>query len=369
MSDLKQRYRAASSQCMDNVFFEARRSPAEVLRRLADACDELELGWDMYGAGGAVARLEEELTGLFGTEAAAFFPSGTMAQQAALRVWCERAGTRRIAMPDIAHPLVHELDGPRLLHGFEISHLTVGHEVPTAAALESLPERLAAVLVELPLRDAGCILPTWQQLVDLSRAARERGVALHVDGARIWESQPFYDRPLSEIAALADSMYVSFYKGLNGVSGAALVGSADFLAEARQWRSRMGGTLFHSTPEAVSALVGLREMLPHIPECLRWARRLAVELPGVGITVNPRAPHTPVFQLYAAGDVDAVNDRLIEFIEREKIRLCGPWWSADEPGRVMTEVMVSRPALAHDPLEVAGWLAGVVNGPGDVPLP
>ena len=82
---------------------------------------------------------------------------------------------------------------------------STGRDLPTVADLERLGGGLAAVLLELPLRDAGCLLPEWDDLVALTTKARELGVAVHVDGARIWESQPFYDRPLDEIAALADT--------------------------------------------------------------------------------------------------------------------------------------------------------------------
>lgn len=356
------RFRAAARDCTDTVFWHQPRKPAEVLRSLADEAEDMDLTWDQYGARGPVARLEEQLTELFGTEGAAFFPSGTMAQQAALRVWCDGAGTRRVAMPDIAHPLVHEQDGPRRLHGFEVEHLTTGPEVATAASLAAVPGLLGAVLVELPLREAGCRLPTWDELAALSAAARQRGVRLHVDGARIWESQPFYDRPLAEIAALADSMYVSFYKGLGGLAGAALVGPGDFLEEARTWRSRMGGTLFRSTPEAVAALVGLRDLLPRMAECLTWARALATELAAAGVTASPVEPHTPTFRVFAAGDADQVNDRVIARMERTKLQLGGLWMPADEPGRVTSELMVTLPALAHDPAAVARDLAEVVTG-------
>ena len=356
------RFRAAALECTETVFWHPNRTPAEVLRGLAEACDELDVTWDQYAARGPVAQLEEELTELFGTGGAAFFPSGTMAQQAALRAWCDRSGTRRVAMPDIAHPLVHESDGPRRLHGFEVEHLTTGHEVATAASLAAVPGRLGAVLVELPLRDAGCLLPSWSELSDLSAAARERGVPLHVDGARIWESQPFYDRPLDEIAGLADSMYVSFYKGLGGLAGAAVVGPSDFLDEARLWRQRMGGTIFRSTPEAVAALVGLRTLLPRMPECLAWARSLALELASVGITTKPTEPHTPTFLVYAAGYEEAVNERLIARMEKTGTELCGPWRPADEPGRLQAELMVGVAALAHDPAEVARRMGEVVHG-------
>jgi threonine aldolase len=361
VSDFMSRFRDAAVACESTVFWHPLEKLGEVLRRLADLADELEVRWDQYGARGAVAVLEEQLGELFGTSAA-FFPSGVMAQQSALRVWCDRAGSRRVAMPDISHLLVHEMDGPRRLHGFEVEHLTEGHEVATADSLRGVVGRLGAVLVELPLRDAGCRLPTWEQLGDLSAAARERGVALHVDGARIWESQPFWGTSLADIAALTDSMYVSFYKGLRGLAGAALLGPEDFLDEARVWRSRMGGTIFRSTPEALAALAGLRDLLPRMGECLAWARALAAELPAHGISPNPGEPHTSTFLLHAAGDEDAVNERLLRVMERERLQLCGPWWESREPGRVMTEVMVSTPALAHEPARVAALLGEVVVG-------
>jgi threonine aldolase len=359
--ELEDRCREAAEACDAHVFWHGRRTPGEVLRSLGDAADDMGLDWDRYAERGAVARLEEEVAGLLGTEGAAFFPSGTMAQQAALRVWCDRAGVRRVAMPDIAHPLVHEQDGPRRLHGFEVEHLTVGRRVATAEDLEKVPGRLGAVLVELPLRDAGCRLPTWDELTALSEAARERGVALHADGARIWEAQPFWERPFAEIVALVDSVYVSFYKGLGGLAGAALAGPTDFLTEARVWRARMGGTIFHLTAEAVAGLVGLRELLPRMPDCLTWARAFAAELPAVGITPNPTEPQTPQFLMHAAGEADEVNGRLLAFMERDRLAPCGPWWASQEPGRVTTEVMVAEPALEHDPAKVAAWLGEVVG--------
>jgi threonine aldolase len=360
--DIKDRYREAADHCDSTVFWHRRRSPGEVLRSLADACDELDLDWDVYAERGPVARLEAELAELLGTEGAAFFPSGTMAQQAALRAWCDRAGTRRVAMPDIAHPLVHEQDGPRRLHGFEVEHLTVGPRVATADDLAAVPGRLGAVLVELPLRDAGCAHPSWGELTARSAAARERGVAQHADGARIWEAQPYWDRPFPEVVALFDSIYVSFYKGLGGLAGAALAGPTDFQAEARMWRARMGGTIYHLTPEAVAGLVGLRDLLPRMPECLAWARSLAAEVSAAGITPNPTEPHTPTFLLHASGDADEVNERVVAFLERERLNICGLWRSGLEPGRITTEVMVSVAALEHDPAKVAGRLAELVAG-------
>lgn len=335
-------------------------SPADTFAALARACEELGIdAWDTYGDGGAVRMLEDDLIERFGVEAAAFFPSGVMAQQVALRVHCDRAGTRRVALPDLSHLLVHEEDGPRVLHDLEVLFLTWGFETPTAAHLAKLPGRLGAVLVELPLRDAGCLLPTWDELAELSAACRERGTALHLDGARIWEAQPWFGHSFAEIAALADSTYVSFYKGLGGLAGAALLGSAEFIAEARVWRRRLGGTTYRVTAEAVAALVGLRDRLPLVPQTVTWAQAFAAALPPE-VTVQPNRPQTNQFLLYAAGDADTINERTAAAIEEHEVGLPA-WWPSREPGRIQTEVVVAPAALDLDPASVAAVLAAAVT--------
>jgi len=358
--DLAARIRAASRSCAVAVSGQPFPSPAQAFEDLARACGQLGIEeWDFYGERGAVERLEAEVTALFGVEAAAFFPSGVMAQQAALRIHVDRAGSRRVAMPDLSHLLLHEEDGPRVLHDLEIAFLTSGFETPAARHVAAIPGRVAAVLVELPLREAGCLLPSWDDLVAVSEACRAQGTALHIDGARIWESQPWFGQPLPEIAALADSLYVSFYKGLGGLAGAALLGSAGFVAEARLWRRRLGGTIYRSTAEAVSALAGLRDRLPRIAETVTWARAFAAELPS-WVTVQPGEPHTNQFLLYAAGDADTVNERVLALVEERRIGLPA-WWAAREPGRVSTEIAVTSAALGLDPAAMAALVASVIK--------
>jgi threonine aldolase len=358
--DLARRVRAAATARAATISGHAHRSPAQVFADLARACDELGIDdWDAYGEGGAVQRVEKELTEAFDVEAAAFFPSGVMAQQVALRVHTDHAASRRVAMPDLSHLLVHEEDGPRVLHGFEVLFLTRGFETPAARHVEALPGKVGAVLAELPLRDAGCLLPTWDELVEFSASCRARKIALHFDGARIWESQPWFGRPLADIAALADSLYVSFYKGLGGLSGAALLGPADFMKEARLWRRRLGGTVYRTAPSAVSALHALRTRLPALADTVTWARALAAELPA-HITVQPRVPHTNQFLVYAAGDADTVNERVLALIEKHDIGMPG-WWAAREPGRISTEFTVTTAALGLVPAEAAALVASALD--------
>jgi threonine aldolase len=310
-----------------------------------------------------VGLLEQEVAQLLGKPAAVFFVSGVMAQQAALRVWCERRRSQRVAVPDLAHQLRHESDGPRLLHGFRFERLTEGWQIATAESLRAIPghRELGAVQLELPLREAGCLLPTWEELTAFSVATHELGVPLHLDGARLWESQPFYARPFPEITALADSVYVSFYKGLRAMAGAAVVCDEDMAAELRAWRQRMGGTLFGMTPYALSALSGLREELPLIPDSVAWARTFAEELVAAGLRVQPDPPHTNTFLLFADGDPDEITERVVTFMEERRLAPSGRWSAARAPGVAMTEVTIHRAALEHDPATVAGWYADVVR--------
>ena len=362
MTEIVERFREVARECEGDVFWTRRSTPQQAMRRVAQAAEELGIEqWDVYAERGAVARLEQEVADLLGKPAAAMFPSGIMAQQAALRVHCDRRGSLRVGIPEVSHLLVHEDDGPRLLHGFWFEHLSTGRTLPTIEDIERLGPGLAAILLELPLRDEGCLLPEWDDLVALTARARGLGIAVHVDGARIWESQPFYDRPLDAVAAVADTVYASFYKGLGGVSGACLAGEEDVVDEARRWRKRMGGTLFHQTPLAVSALAGLRDYLPQMPAYVAWARTLALALVEAGVKVNPDPPHTNTFELFVEGVPDAINERAIAFMERTRIQPCGLWRPAAVPGVATCEVAVHEAALPRDPGEVASWLIDVVG--------
>ena len=96
-------------------------------------------------------------------------------------------------------------------------------------------------------------------------------------------------------------------------------------------------------------------------EYVGWARDLARELSAAGFTVDPDPPHTNTFQVHAPGRADAVNERLAEFMERERLAPGSPWWDAPVPGLVTTEVAVQGAALAHDPAQVARLWTEIVG--------
>ncbi|MTE20381.1 threonine aldolase [Streptomyces sp. TRM43335] len=336
------------------------------LARLAEegaAVHDLESGPDLYGDG-IVAELEERTAALLGTEAAAFFPTGTMAQQVALRCWAGRTGSPVVALHPMAHPERHERGALGRVSGLGTVHLTDEPRPPTAEEVREASEPFGALLLELPLRDAGFVLPTWDELKETVAAARERDAVVHFDGARLWECAPHFGRTLPEIAALADSVYVSFYKSLGGLSGAALAGPADFVDEACAWRHRYGGQVFQQWPAALAALVGLERELPRLPEYAAHAKVVAgalrAGLAEAGVPwfrVHPEEPHTHQFQVWLPYDAEALTEAGVRQAEEEGTALFRVWSAPGPPGLAMTEVTVAAPGLEWAPEDVRGALA------------
>ena len=263
--------------------YHPRRTARDVLLDLVDTIDP-GIEPDQYGGGDVVERLERRVSEMLGHEAAVLMPSGTMAQQIALRIWCDRAGLHRVAFHPTSHLELHEEDAYRRLHGLSSTLLGGADRLFTLDDLEGMREPVAAILFELPQREIGGRLPSWEDLVAMTSWARERGVATHVDGARLWETKPFYDRSYAEIAGLFDSVYVSFYKILGGIAGAALLGPQDMIDTARVWQRRHGGNLVHMYPLSLSAQLGLDRELQRMDEYHKKAVAIAAiltSLPGV----------------------------------------------------------------------------------------
>ncbi|WP_141206308.1 threonine aldolase family protein [Streptomyces griseorubiginosus] len=312
---------------------------------------DLDEPGDLYG-NGVVEALEEKVAALLGKEAAAFFPTGTMAQQVALRCWAGRTGNPTVALHALAHPEVYERDAFREVSGLRPVQVTSEPRMPSADEVRDFPEPFGALMLELPLRDAGYLLPTWEELTELVAAARERDAVVHFDGARLWDTTVHFGRPLDEIADLADSVYVSFYKSLQAFGGAALAGPKTLVEEAKTWRHRYGGAVFQQFPTVLSALAGLERELPRLPEYVTHARVVAAALregfaqAGVAwARVFPEVPHTFDFQVWLPYGVDEVSEAAIRHSEETGRALFVNPWDEKGPGLSMTEVYVRAAAL------------------------
>ncbi|MFI1419095.1 threonine aldolase family protein [Streptomyces sp. NPDC020731] len=321
------------------------------LLEAAGSVYDLDETSDIYG-NGVVEALEKRVAGLLGTEDAAFFPTGTMAQQVALRCWAGRTGDPAVALHPLSHPEVHERNAFSQVSGLRPVRVTSEPRLPTAEEVRDFEEPFGALMLELPLRDAGFVLPTWEELTEVVDAAREREAVVHFDGARLWECTEHFGRPLEEIAGLADSVYVSFYKSLGAYGGAALAGPTSLTEEARAWRHRYGGNVFQQFPTALSALIGLERELPRLPEYVRHAHvvstalREGLEAGGLPwFRVHPEVPHTYDFQVWLPYDADVVAEVAIEAAEETGTVLFANHWDPKGPGLSFTEVYVRSAGL------------------------
>jgi threonine aldolase len=249
-----------------------------------------------------------------------------------------------------------------VVHGLNAVLVGGPYTLIRRADLEGLHEPVAALLLELPQRDIGGQLPGWDDLVAQTGWAREHGAAVHMDGARLWEAQPFYGRPHAEIAALFDTVYVSLYKGLMGIAGAMLAGETELVDHARVWRDRLGGSVDRAWPLVMAAERGLDELMPRMAEFADRARSLAAllaELPGVHVVPDP--PQTAMFHLHMDAEPEAVTAASREL--RDEGGLVPPRyaWPAPSPRHCALEFAVSEQLDEVSDAEVAGLIAELLK--------
>ena len=355
--------RALRAACERSLWGHGPQTAAQAMAELATLSPD-ELATDIYGSGGSVAILEDEVRTLLGKPAAVFMPSGTMIQQIALRIHADRLNRRVVAFHPTCHLELHEDQAYQRLHGLFGRPVGDPRGLITLADLEEIHEPLAALLIELPQREIGGQLPSWKDLGAQVDWARNQGAAVHLDGARLWTCATFYKRPLSAIAALFDTVYVSFYKDLGGTSGGMLLGESDVIAEAREWRHRHGGTLPALWPYAAAGLAGLRVRLPKMADYVAHARAIYRALSRVdGVEVVPDPPHTNMMHIYLRTTPEAVIAGIRRLAKQERLWAFGGSLAADTPGYRRLELSVGDATLNFTPQEVAQVIGSLLREP------
>lgn len=301
---------------------------------------------DHYGTGEVIARFEQKLAQELGMEDAIFFPSGTMAQQIALRIWADETGNRNVAYHPLCHLEIHEQDGLKELHHLEPILIGDDKRLMTLEEVQALPD-IACLLIELPQRELGGYLPPFDELEAISHLCRERGIRLHLDGARLFETLPYYEKTAAEVCALFDSVYVSFYKGIGGIAGAILAGPKAFCAEARVWKRRYGGDLIGLYPYIIPAdyyyELRKRRMASYYEQAKELARRFnAIDR----VWTTPDVPVTNMFHLHVEGDVEAVSAWIQSVQDATGIGITG--YLVPHDGYCSTEISVGDAYEAID---------------------
>ena len=277
---------------------------------------------DIYGNGNFIEAFQEKMATFLGKESAVFFPSGTMAQQIALRIWCDQKGIKKVAYHPLSHLEIHEEDGLKELHNIQPILLADKSRVIEIEDVLELDEEISCLLLELPQREIGGQLPTYETLEAISTYCHEKGIKLHLDGARLMEILPYYKKTASEVCSLFDSVYMSFYKGIGGVAGAILAGSKDFIDESKIWKRRHGGDLISLYPYIITADYYFDKRANNMEHYYENAIELA-ELFNecCSISTTPLIPVSNMFHVYYDAPLEKVKKVLISIYEETGIGL------------------------------------------------
>ncbi|QJR38166.1 threonine aldolase family protein [Gemmatimonas groenlandica] len=252
-------------------------------RAMADA----EVGDDVLDGDPTTRRLEAAVAERLGKERALFFPSGTMANQAA--IWVQSTPGTEILLDAEAHIIHSEVAATSALCGvqvrplrgaalvFRAADLMAGMRAPSSDGIEP-----SMVCLENTHNGAGGVVTTRDDLHALTTVARRFNLAVHLDGARLWNAAAATGTSLAAFAACADTVMVSFSKGLGAPVGACLAGPADVITRAHRARKRFGGGMRQSGILAAGALYGLEHHLDRLAEDHEAAKYLAHLVDGVG---------------------------------------------------------------------------------------
>ncbi|HET7232784.1 MAG TPA: beta-eliminating lyase-related protein [Longimicrobium sp.] len=335
---------AVKRGCTRFLSYDPPQTPREILLTLAEEAQDGDL--DDFGRGGPHERLEARLREVLGKEAAVFMAAGRVAQLAALKAWCQARGNDRVAMHPRCHMAEYEDRAYDLVYGLKAVPIGDPNRPTVLADLEALTDPVGVISLEIPLFSLGCVLPPWEELVAMSAWARERGIPIHADGARLWEIGPYYGRSYPEIASLFDSITVSFYKSLEAIAGGAVAGPATLIAAARTWQRRLGAAPFRMFPLVLSALHGLETRLHRVRDYYDRARRLAEALARVdGVIVSPNPPHATSMLVLLRGDPARLRDAALEVSARTGVWLMDFTQSSPLEGYARLPLTVAAGAL------------------------
>jgi threonine aldolase len=269
--------------------------PTPAMRR---AMAEAEVGDDVYGEDPTVKRLEQRTAELLGKAAGLFVASGTMGNQVAVRTHTEPG--QEIVLEATSHINYFEGGGPAAISGVMCRCLQGRRGIFTAAEVAAVlrppdphfpPTRLVCI-ENTHNRGGGSIWPL-EQIGEIGALAKDRGLRLHLDGARLWNASVATGISEREYAASFDSVNVCFSKGLGAPVGSVLAGSVEFIERARRFRKQFGGGLRQAGIIAAGALYALEHHRARLADDHRNARTLAEGLSEIaGLEVDLEAVQT-----------------------------------------------------------------------------
>lgn len=314
---------------------------------MREAMAKAKVGDDVYGEDPTVNRLQELGANLMGKEAGLFVPSGTMGNLAALLTHCGRGD--EVILGDKAHTFLYEAGGISALGGIHSCQIT--NQPDGTLALDDIraairpvdihqpPTRLIAL--ENTHNRCGGVALSVNYMQDIGILAKEKGLFLHLDGARIFNAAVSQGVAAQELARAADSVTFCISKALCAPVGSVLCGSNNFIQRALRIRKQLGGGMRQAGILAAAGIVALETMVERLAEDHARARLLAQELANVqGLALDPGTPYTNMIfcslgeeiHLDASQTAAALNKNgvLVGVVGPRRFRIVLHYWINDQ---------------------------------------
>lgn len=350
-----------SKNTLTQLWGNPRLSPKESFKFLYENTPS-ETTIDFYGYGESIENFESEFSDFLGKDACLFMPSGTMAQQIALRVWCDKLNKKKVYFHPLSHLEIHEQDAIYHLHP-HLQTKTIGDKkhLLSLSDLKKKGVKDCVLLLELPQRELGGILPSWNELVETSTWCKSQNITLHLDGARIWECTPYYQKSVNEICKLFDSVYISFYKGLGGIAGAILTGEASFIKDCKIWQRRYGGNLISLYPYYLNAKLSFEQRFKKMDTFHERAKNIAAILNTFEhVETSPHIPQTNMFHIKIKMQSNELNHKLLQ-IEKEMGVKVLPLSKNTNTTEIVIEFSVGDNTLRFTNIEIKELLKRVLS--------
>jgi threonine aldolase len=308
---------------------------------MREAMARAEVGDDVFGDDPTVKELEAETAALLGKEAALYTPSGTMANQLAIRGHTEPGD--EILIEANAHIYYYESGAPAALSGAMCRCINGQRGIFTGSDVEAALRpadqhfpRTRLVCIENTHNRGGGKIWSIEQIREVATTARQLGLLLHLDGARLWNASVATGIPERDYAALFDTVSVCYSKGLGAPVGSALAGPKLFIERVRRFRKMFGGGMRQAGIIAAGALFALRNHRARLAEDHANAKALANGLAGLGgLEIKPAEVETNMVRCHVC------SMSALELVER--LRSQGVLVLATGPDtvRAVTNLMVS----------------------------
>jgi len=303
-----------------NLYSDTQTRPSSAMRQ---AMAEAEVGDEQRFEDPQVTALCERVAALLGMEAAAFLPSGTMCNEIAFRLHIRPGGDEAI-LHRTSHPIIAEAGGPAAFAGAMMQPLDTpkgmfsGADVLGALRRSNrYSPRSRLVSVEQSTNMAGGRVWPLELLRSVVGVARDNGLRLHMDGARLMNAVVASGVPASEMTRGFDTAWLDFTKGLGAPLGACLAGSAELIEEAWRYKQMLGGALRQAGIVAAGALYALDHNVDRLAEDHANAAALASGLSQLdGVTIDPAEIETNIV-IFEVDDPEAV----CATIERAGVRM------------------------------------------------